>query len=445
MASMPGASGCESTRSPRGRRGGEPDAAPGLKGPRQSLVRRLDAREALRDRRRHGRASPRVPAHVQGHQLVGRDQVAVHGVEHLVEVMDALHVVIEQPGSESEGISFSSFAMIRHVGLEAERGHAMGVPVRLVEPDVTEPLVGCEVEHDEVVAHVHVMVVIDPLGPDHVPIDVERRLHPGLASRGAHGGAQYSAAASRSLGCAILTRSKSPFRGASMLYELRRYDVAAGKLPALVDRFGSFTVHKWKEYGFRLVGFWTPMMGEKSNQIVYIWAWDSYEERTKKNAAWRADPERAKKWAETQKDGPLVNRVYNQLMEPTSYSQLDNGQSYGPDASTRTPYFFELREYQAMPQKIVNITDRFGNFTCEAFKKHGFRQVGYWLNRIGGNDHQLTYMLAWESLDERVSKFDTFLKDPERIRVFAESEKNGPIVEQVTVTILRPTAFSPMK
>ena len=36
-----------------------------------------------------------------------------------------------------------------------------------------------------------------------------------------------------------------------MLYELRRYDVAAGKLPALVDRFGSFTVHKWKEYGFR--------------------------------------------------------------------------------------------------------------------------------------------------------------------------------------------------
>ena len=54
-------------------------------------------------------------------------------------------------------------------------------------------------------------------------------------------------------------------------------------------------------------------------------------------------------------------------------------------------------------------------------------------------------MLAWESLDERVSKFDGFAKDPERARVFAESEKNGPIVQQVTTTILRPTAFSPMK
>ena len=54
-------------------------------------------------------------------------------------------------------------------------------------------------------------------------------------------------------------------------------------------------------------------------------------------------------------------------------------------------------------------------------------------------------MLAWESLNERVTKFDTFSKDPDRARVFAESEKNGPIVEQVTTTILRPTAFSPMK
>ena len=119
-----------------------------------------------------------------------------------------------------------------------------------------------------------------------------------------------------------------------MLYELRRYDVAAGKLPALVDRFGSFVVPKWKEYGIRLIGFWTPLMGEKSSQVVYIWAWESYEERVKKTATWRADPERARKWAESEKNGPLVNRVYNQLMEPTSYSQLDKGEAYGPDAST---------------------------------------------------------------------------------------------------------------
>src|SRR5207237_9476860 len=87
---------------------------------------------------------------------------------------------------------------------------------------------------------------------------------------------------------------------------MRIYYVSASKLRAILYRFGSFTVHKSKEYGLRLIGFRTPLVGEKSNQIVYMWGWESLEERAKKNAAWRADPERAKKWAETQKDGPLV-------------------------------------------------------------------------------------------------------------------------------------------
>ena len=107
-----------------------------------------------------------------------------------------------------------------------------------------------------------------------------------------------------------------------MLYELRRYDVAPGKLPALIERFGGFTVHKWKEYGFRLIGFWTPMLGEKSNQVVYIWGWESVEERAQKTAKWRADPERAKVWADSEKNGTLVQRVNNQLMEPTGYCQI---------------------------------------------------------------------------------------------------------------------------
>ena len=66
-------------------------------------------------------------------------------------------------------------------------------------------------------------------------------------------------------------------------------------------------------------------------------------------------------------------------------------------------------------------------------------------NILGGNDHQLIYMLAWESLDERMEKFGKFGQDPERARVFHASEANGPIVEQVRNTILRPTDFSPMK
>src|SRR5262249_16501009 len=117
-----------------------------------------------------------------------------------------------------------------------------------------------------------------------------------------------------------------------MLYELRRYDVAASKLPALLDRFGSFTVHKWKEYGFRLIGFWTPLLGEKSNQIVYIWGWESHEERTKKNAAWRADPERGKKWLEVEK-----YRSWSTASRTSSWSRRRIPSSTGASPTDRTP------------------------------------------------------------------------------------------------------------
>src|SRR3954463_3833522 len=98
-----------------------------------------------------------------------------------------------------------------------------------------------------------------------------------------------------------------------------------GKMPALLDRFGGFTVDKWKEYGFNLVGFWTPQFGGPNNQLVYIWGWESVEERMKKMPAWRNSPERKAKWEETEKNGALVHRVNNVLLQPTDFSPIDRG------------------------------------------------------------------------------------------------------------------------
>lgn len=230
-----------------------------------------------------------------------------------------------------------------------------------------------------------------------------------------------------------------------MLYELRKYDVMPGRLPRLLDRFGSFTVKKWAERGFHLQGFWTPDVGGHNLQLIYILGWESYEERHSKFSAWQGDPERAAKWAETEHDGPLVRRVSNQLLEPTAFSALDLGKPYGPPADGRAPYLFELREYEAAPGKLRPLVERFGAFTTKCFADYGFRQVGYWTSQMGGHNHQLTYILAWESYDERTKKFDAFRADPERQRVFAESDRNGALVERVANVMMKPTPFSPMK
>ena len=229
-----------------------------------------------------------------------------------------------------------------------------------------------------------------------------------------------------------------------MLYELRKYDLLPGKQPELLNRFATFTTLKWKEFGIQLTGFWTTEMGV-SNQLVYILAWESFEERFTKFPAWQASPERAVKWEETERNGPLIRRVNNLMMEPTDFSPMDRGITYSEDAATRAPYMFELRQYDAMPNKRPDLIRRFGDFTLGCFEKHGFRQIGYWTPIMGGDNHQLIYMLAWKSYEERTACFASFREDKERQEVFEASEANGPLVEKVTNTIIRPTAFSPIR
>ena len=102
---------------------------------------------------------------------------------------------------------------------------------------------------------------------------------------------------------------------------------------------------------------------------------------------------------------------------------------------------YEMRTYEALPGKLRTLVDRFGKTMDALFKKYGFRPIGYWTENIGDNT-KLHYMLAWEDDEERLAKWAEFREDPERAQVFAESEKDGPLVARITNSIWQPTAFS---
>ncbi|MBI4338418.1 MAG: NIPSNAP family protein [Chloroflexi bacterium] len=106
-----------------------------------------------------------------------------------------------------------------------------------------------------------------------------------------------------------------------MIYELRMYHAVPGKLPALNDRFANITLGYFRKYGLKVVGFWTDDVGT-SNRLTYMLAFDDAAQRERAWAAFRADPERARAFAETEKDGPLVAHITNTLMRPTSYSPM---------------------------------------------------------------------------------------------------------------------------
>ena len=105
----------------------------------------------------------------------------------------------------------------------------------------------------------------------------------------------------------------------------------------------------------------------------------------------------------------------------------------------------EFRIYHSVPGRLPALLARFENHTLRIWEKHGIRQAGFWTTLIGKSHRQLTYMLAWDSLAERETRWTAFVADPEWLAVTAESEKDGQLVENISSELLVPTNFSSVR
>jgi hypothetical protein len=107
-----------------------------------------------------------------------------------------------------------------------------------------------------------------------------------------------------------------------MIHELRIYHCTPGRLPDLNKRFETITLGLWQKHGIRQAGFWTVLVGPNNQALYYLLEWESLAERERKWAAFMADPDWLAKRAETERNGPLVERVENLLLAPTAYSKV---------------------------------------------------------------------------------------------------------------------------
>jgi hypothetical protein len=117
-------------------------------------------------------------------------------------------------------------------------------------------------------------------------------------------------------------REGCPNERGNMIYELRIYRCVPGRLPALLKRFESTTLDLWKKHGIRQAGFWTTLVGESNNDLTYMLVWESLAEREQKWNAFASDPEWLTKRADSERDGPIVETLSNQILAPTSFSSV---------------------------------------------------------------------------------------------------------------------------
>ena len=106
---------------------------------------------------------------------------------------------------------------------------------------------------------------------------------------------------------------------------------------------------------------------------------------------------------------------------------------------------YEQRIYTCIPGRLPALLKRFESATLKIWEKHGIRQAGFWTVLIGEGNHDLHYLLAWESLAEREKKWGAFMADPAWIAARAESERDGAILANIKSSLLQPTAFSAVK
>lgn len=106
-----------------------------------------------------------------------------------------------------------------------------------------------------------------------------------------------------------------------MIYELRSYEVVPGRMPVMHARFQDHTLGFFRKHGIGVVGFWEAIVGT-SNVLHYLLRFESLAHRERAWGAFMADPDWHRVRAESQKDGPIVAQVRNELWQPTPYSPM---------------------------------------------------------------------------------------------------------------------------
>jgi len=99
-----------------------------------------------------------------------------------------------------------------------------------------------------------------------------------------------------------------------MIYEYRVYEATPGKLAQVVDLMEK-AVPFFKKHGMKLIGCWTPDVGESNLRFTYILGFDNMAHLETAWQGFKTDPEWRSISAEASKNGPITAAVYNSILE----------------------------------------------------------------------------------------------------------------------------------
>jgi hypothetical protein len=106
-----------------------------------------------------------------------------------------------------------------------------------------------------------------------------------------------------------------------VVFELRVYHAAPGKLGELLARFRDHTVKIFDRHGMKSLAYWTPLdEPDKSNTLIYILRHPSREAAVMNWKSFQDDPEWKSVRDKSEANGKLVDKVDSTYMAMTDFS-----------------------------------------------------------------------------------------------------------------------------
>jgi NIPSNAP len=205
-----------------------------------------------------------------------------------------------------------------------------------------------------------------------------------------------------------------------MIVEMRTYTLQPGTLAEVEKRFGEALPIREKHS--KLAAFWHTEVGPL-NQIVHVWAYDSFEQRL----AVRAAASKDEGWPPPIRE--FVVSMQNEVFLPAPFSPPLTPRQIGP--------LFEIRQYTLRGGEIPGLIGRWSE-KIEGRTKFS-PLVGAWHSEIG-TLNKWVHVWAYKDANERAS-----------VRAAAAATGQWPARNPPGVVIrqenafLMPSAFSPIR
>jgi hypothetical protein len=212
-----------------------------------------------------------------------------------------------------------------------------------------------------------------------------------------------------------------------MIYELRTYTVKPGGLGDMIKAASTVSRDvRGDNYG-KLEGYWSTEIGPL-NQVMHMWSYNSYEERTKLRAELAKNP----RW--TSEYTPLIFpllvrqdvRLLNAIKPPVAPASSGN--------------IYEFRNYRTKTGGAVR--QWIGHFTDVLPEREKYSKiVGLWQTETG-QPNEVCHIWAYPSLNARAEARGAAMKDPAWQAFLA---KGMPLLDEMNSTIMLPAPHSPLK